>query len=306
VQKKFTQLFTLFLFSASVLFADADIDVEDLSASKIEETSRGPFSFEISGDCIGQAKIDHRDFKHFTFATGEINLNFIYYYNSCYKEGTSLGLSYMKSRLDWKFNPFFTQKDIDTVSVNLAGFTQRFKDWTWKAQVNINFDNIEYWNLEDYMNYDLVLWGRYEYMPNFGVHLGFLAITGMKIDRLYPIIGIDWTYDCHWKLNLVFPMDISLVYTIDNCWSISLANRFIAQRHRVKKDQFYSEGLWFYTSSGAELAITYKPTSWISANVHAGENFGGHLKVANRHYREGRRLKFESAPYAGAEVDINF
>ncbi|HEV8052455.1 MAG TPA: hypothetical protein VGP47_08170 [Parachlamydiaceae bacterium] len=295
------------VFASSGLIADADIDIEDLSSKKIdEESSGGPFTASISGDYIGRADFECKRYTNFKFATADIDLSFIYYYNPCLKEGASVGVSYLRTRLDWKYNPFFTQKDIDTVSLNLACFSQRLKDWTWRAQLSVNFDNIEYWHLQNYMNYDILLWGRYDYAPNIGVHLGILALTGMKIDRVYPIIGIDWTYNCHWKLNLVFPMDISLVYTINKCWTASLAGRFINQRHRVKKQQFYSEGIWFYTSSGAEFAIDYKPAKWISANIHAGVDFGGHLKVANRHYRDGHRLRFNSAPYAGAEVDMNF
>lgn len=311
MKKLFNTLLTSLVLVNAGLIADAAdtayVDLEDLSSQNItENTQDGPFSAQISGDYIGKANFKCKNFTHFTYATGDIDLSFVYYYNPCFKEGANLGVTYTRTRLDWKFNPFFTQKDIDTVSLNLGAFTQRLQDWTWRAQVSINFDNIEYWNLEDYMNYDLLLWGRYAYTPNFGVHIGVLALTGMKIDRVYPIIGVDWTYNCQWKLNLVFPMDISLVYTIDNCWSVALAGRIFNQRHRVKKDQFYSEGLWFYTSSGAELAVRYNPTKWISANVHAGADFGGHLKVANRHYRNGHRLRFEGAPYAGAEIDLNF
>ena len=212
----------------------------------------------------------------------------------------------MRTRLDWKDNPFFTQKDYDTVSLNFGGATQRFTDWTWRGQISVNFDNIEYWNIDDYMTYDLLLWGRYACRPDIGFHIGFLALTGMKIDRVYPVIGIDWTYNRFWKINLIFPMDLSVVYSPNACWEISLAGRFFFQRNRVKKDQYLSRGLWFYTSSGLELAVKYKPRKWISVNIHAGEDFGGHLKVANRHYKEGRRLRFDGAPYGGAEIDINF
>lgn len=307
VKKMFNILMATFAFATTGLSAAADIYVEDLSAQHIrEKTSGGPFTAKISGDYIGRADFKHHDFSHLTFATGEVDLSFVYYYEPCYKEAANVGLTYTRTRLDWKFNPFFTQKDYDMISLNFGGYSQRLKDWTWRAQVSINFDNIEYWNLEDYMNYDLLLWGRYAYTKDVGIHIGVLALTGMKIDRVYPILGFDWTIDCHWKLNIVFPMDIALVYTINEAWSVAVAGRIFDQRHRVKKDQFYSEGLWHYTSSGAELAVKYNPTQWISANIHAGGDFGGHLKVANRHYRHGHRLRFEGAPYAGAEVDINF
>jgi Domain of unknown function (DUF6268) len=310
VKKFIKQLTSTCLFAAASLMAENDIDVEDLSNEQIQQDARGPFSVELSGDWIGPAKFDkhhcHFGRPKLKFATGQIDLNMVYYYNPCFNEGASVGVSYTRTRLDWRYNPFFTQKDFDMISVVLGGLSERFQDWTWKGQVTINFDNIEHWRLENYMSYDLLLWGRYAFRPNIGVHLGFIALTGMKIDRVYPIVGIDWTYNRHWKISAVFPTDISLTYTYNDCWSFLVAARFINQRHRVKKDQFFSEGLWFYTSSGAEAAIKYTPTKRITVNVHGGYNFGGHLKIANRHYKQGRRFGFDGAPYAGAEIDVNF
>lgn len=308
VKKLFKRLTTIGLFAIASLVADDDINLEDISNEQIKKQTNGPFSIEMNTDWIGPAKLEHHhhEFSDIKFATAQIDLSLVYYYNPCHCEGASIGLGYTRTRLDWKCNPFFTQNDYDMISVNLAGVSQRFKNWTWKGQVTINFDNIEHWNLEDYMTYDLLFWGRYAYRPNLGVHLGFLVLAGMKIDRVYPIVGFDWTYSDRWKLSLVFPMDISLTYTINRSWSVLLAGRFFNQRHRVKKDQFFSQGVWFYTSSGAELAVKYRPSCRVTANLHAGLNFGGHLKVANRHYREGHRLRFGEAPYAGAEVDINF
>lgn len=306
VKNAFRILLASMAFATTQIMADADVDLEDISNKQVkEELPGGPFSIQLSGDYIGQADFKCRELSHFTFATANADLNFVYYYNPCFKEAATIGIAYTRTRLDWKHNPFFTQKDVDMITLNLGGYTERVENWIWRAQVSINFDNIEHWTFEDYMSYDLLLWGRYAYTRNFGIHLGLLAYTGMKIDRVYPVVGIDWTY-CKWKLSLVFPMDVSLVYTLNKCWSIALAGRFINQRHRMKKDEFFSEGLWFYTSSGAELAVNYTPAKWIKVNAHGGYDFGGHLKVANRHYRHGHRLRFDGAPYAGAEIDLNF
>jgi hypothetical protein len=308
VKKLFNILLAIMMITATGLSAaTGDAYLEDVSSeSNKKDESNGPFMAKISGDYIGQADFKCHDFSHFTFAIGEVDLSFVYYYNPCIHEGATIGVTYSRIRLDWKTNPFFTQKDFDNISLNFGGFSERLEDWLWRAQVTVNFNNIEYWDLEDYMNYDLLLWGRYAYAPNVGIHIGILAYTGMKIDRVYPIVGFDWTYDCHWKLNVIFPMDISLVYTVNECWAIAAAGRFFYERNRVKKDQFYSEGLWAYSSSGAELSVRYTPTKWITANVHAGGDFGGNLKVARRHYHSGHRLRFEGAAYAGAEVDVNF
>lgn len=312
MKKSLTILFTSFVALTSLPtyaaapWSDVNIDLEDLGAQDIQEDDLGPLNIQFFGDYIGKAGVRCPGKHDLTFATAQADVNFVYYYDECNKEALTVGVSYMWTRLDWRLNPFFTQRDVDTASINLGAFTQRLPGWTWRAQVSANFDNLEHWNFSDYMNYDLLLWGRYEYCKNIGVHIGFIQFTGMKIDRFYPIFGIDWTYDDNWKLNLVFPTDLALVYTINPCWNVAIAARFFNQRHRMREHQFFPEALWFYTTSGTEFAINYSPTCRIKANIHGGYNFGGHLKVANRHYHDGHRMRLDGAPYGGAEVDINF
>lgn len=295
-------------FANTQLHADVDIDLPDLSQEKIDEDATGgPFTINISGDVIDKAKIRKcHQYGDLYYATSSVDASMIFYYDPCYTEALNFGVTYTATWLNWKYNPFFTQNDYSMISLNLGGITKRLEDWTWRAQVTANFDNIEYWNFTDYMNYDFLLWGRYDLCRTIGVHIGFIGLTGMKIDRIYPIVGFDWKPNCHWELNLVFPMDLSAIYNINNSWSVAVAGRFFNQRHRVNKDQNYSEGLWYYTTSGAELSLRYHPCKLISAEVHVGENFGGHIKVADRHYRHGHRLRLDSAPYAGGEVNINF
>lgn len=299
----------------STSWLSAQVDFGDNSSANIEpvaaeEDCGGPFKIEVAADYVGEAKIKKNchGLKDVTFATGIAEVNFVFYYDKCYKEGAAIAVGYERTYLDVKNNPYFKQRDFDTVSVFLSGFTERACDWEWRGQVTVNFDNIESWNYSDYMNYDLLLWGRYHYCEDIGLHIGFLAQTGMKIDRVYPVIGIDWKYNCDWKFNLIFPLNISVVYTITPSWSVSVASRFFDQRHRAKKSHegLFSEALWSYRTAGGELALMYNPTKCITANIHGGYDFGGHLKIADRHYHHRKRLRLDGAPYAGASLDWNF
>jgi len=290
---------------------NAQIDIEDLGSERPAESKEEPgkpFQIEVSADFVGKAKFrkGDGDHHHLRFWTGLAEISAVYYYDPCHHEALNVALAYERTRLDWRFNPFFNEKNVDTVSLWLGGYTQRLENWIWRGQLSINFDNVAHWDFNDYMNYDLLLWGRYCYCKNFGLHIGFLAQTGMKIDNVYPVIGVDWTYNQNWKINAIFPLNISVVYTINHSWSVDLAARFLDQRHRLKRKEFLSRGLWHYRTTGAEFGINYTPTKWISANIHAGANFGGHLTIANRHYRHRHRLRLDGAPYAGAEIDINF
>ena len=69
---------------------------------------------------------------------------------------------------------------------------------------------------------------------------------------------------------------------------------------------FWSKALWRYTNSGIELGINYRPYDRVAANIHVGSTLGGRLKVANHDYEHRQRFNLDPAPYAGAEVDVNF
>lgn len=289
----------------------ADVETEDIGPQHTPTPSNeevgGPFTIHVYGDAIGKANV-HKCGRlgDLSFATGQAEFSFIYYYDPCNQEGLNLTLSYQNTYLDWTRNPYFNQEDYSTVSLTLGGFSKRLCDWIWQGQVSINFDNVEHWDFDDYMNYDLVLWGRYEWCDDVGIHIGFLAQTGMRIDRVYPVVGVDWHYSEKLKLSFVFPLDISATYHFSPCWSLALAGRFFDQRHRVGDHQHLSKGLWSYRSGGGELALNYHLGKRFEANVHAGYNCGGRLKVADRGYHDRRRFKIDGAPYAGADLSLKF
>lgn len=290
----------------------ADIGPQSIIPEGYEEggeATPGPFTIAVFADWVSRADVERNwsGIKTVEFAASEVQANMVFYYDPCIKEGASVSLDFQRTYMNARRNPYFNEKWIDTISVVLGAATERVCNWIWRGQLSVNFDNIEYWNFNDYMYYDLLAWGRYEYLPNFGVHIGFIGQTGMKIDRFYPIIGIDYTFDCHWKINLVYPVNISLIYTYSPELSIALAARVFDERHRIKESAtFLSEGLWTYRMAGAEFDITYNPWTWISANIHAGVTTGGILKIADRHYNHRKRFHIDPSGYVGADLKLNF
>lgn len=299
----------------STMPLSAQVDTSSIGSEAIvpqavdEDEPAGPYKISADFDYINKAKVKRKgcpSMGDLTFAFGMVDANFVYYYDKCIEEGAAFAVAYERTYLNWDENPYFTQKNIDTAALIFSGFSKRLTDWDWRAQVSVNFDNLSHWNYQDYMNYDLLLWGRYSYCRDVGLHIGFFAMTGMKFDRVYPIIGFDWQYSCNLKFNLVFPMNISAVYSINDHWSVALAGRFFNQRHRVRKDEVLSEAFYFYQSGGAELGLNYNPNKYFSANIHAGYDLGGHLTIRDRHYHNPRRFRIDAAPYAGAEAAVNF
>lgn len=301
------------LLAATITIASslaADVDPQDLGPTEIngvrESDDRGPFKVVFTLDAVGKAKIKDFEFgRHLEFGNTEVELSAVFYHNASYNEGASVGIAYDYSRFKWGHNPFFKQQDFQTATINLNFSSERLCDWIWKGQFSINFDNLEYWNWSDYMNYNMLLWGRYNYC-NVGINLGFLALTGMKIDRVYPVIGVDWKWGEKWDINLVFPTNISVAYSINKSWAVLVAGRVFFERHRLRRNEILNKGLFVYSTAGAEVGINYTPNSKVLANIHAGYDLGGRFKRANMHYHNKRNYTLEGAPYAGCELDYAF
>lgn len=308
--KKFYPLLLTALALATVN-SYADIDPDDFGIegidSPIKDAEDGPFKIRFQGDYVRPAKVkDSFNFHKLTFATAQAEIGMVFYYDECIEEGANVTVFYENSYLEWKSNPFFNQTDYNTAGFTLGAFSKRLANWTWNGQLTVSFDNLKYWNISDYMYYDILLWGRYNVLDNLGFHIGFFAETGMKIDRVYPVIGIDWVYDCHWKLNAIFPLNMSIVYTLDTSWSFALGARIFDERNRVGKNQFLSEGLWHYQAAGAEIGVYYALGKRLTANIHAGSTLGGRIRIGNKNWEHRQRIRLDPAPYAGGEITYNF
>lgn len=312
MKQKWRLILTTLILSSGCLSADielsSDIGSESIhSLEKNIQSGRGPFSLEVTYDAIGRSKIRKKHFRHqhISFAEGQAQLGIIYYYNPEYKEGLSAAVGYTYTDLDWRHNPAFDQEQFHTYNVTLEGFSKRLGRWLWIGQVKFNMD-ADHLDFSEYFRWGGLLWGRYDYCPNIGVHAGLLFTTGMKIDHVYPIIGFDWCFRENWKLNLVFPVNISLIYTIDECWSVALAARIFDSIHRAGKHEDLSRALFEYRNGGIEAAVEYDCDSWLKVNGHIGATTGGKLRISNRHNKHVHHYKFNSAGYVGGELEYRF
>lgn len=306
--KKGIALLTAILAMASAGL-QAEYELEDASSLEIQpvENNGSPFEIQITGDWLSKAKFDKDDASgHIRFDHAQAVFDAVVCYNECYKEGVMIGLGYEYTRLDWEHNPYFKRKNYDTAVLSTIFFTERYCDWRWLTSLSVNFD-ADKWVFRDYTTYDILLWGRYAYNCNVNLHLGIYAETGMKLDRVYPVIGFDWQISKKWQLNAIFPLNVALVYTVNPCWSIALAGRIFSDRHRAGKEGLLSEkSVWRYSNAGAEFAINRTFCDWLKANAHVGYAFGGRLKVANRHSHDSHNFDFKSSGYVGGALTINF
>lgn len=290
------------------MILQAQPEIGDFGPESIYEPLRErPFFIQAYADSISKAKISKSPFKgqHLTFNEVEATITATYLFNPAYCEGLYASLGYDLTNCDWKDNIFFNDKHFHTAIFSLGAISGRLPGWFWNTYGSINMD-IDHFNFNDYTTYDFMLWGRYTYSCNVGLHIGVLALTGLRIYHVYPIVGFDWRINHCLKLNAVFPMNISLIYMLDPNWSIAIAGRFWDSRHRANKHAPLPKGIFNYRNYGAEFAINYDYNSWMRTNIHAGYTFGGILKIADKDNDKKLNLDFDGAPYFGAEFELKF
>lgn len=267
----------------------------------------GMFAIETNSDYVSRSKFDKKSVKHqnISFCGFDIDASMVFYYEEKYAEAANIEIGYNRTNIHWKENFYFNQNIFNTASISINAQTARMCEWLWKGKISLNLDT-DHFDIEEYSTWDALLWGRNSYTECVGLHIGIIALTGMKIDHVYPIIGFDWILSEKWKINAVFPVDLSVVYVIDDNWSIDIAARAIEVRYRVGKKENLSKGLVQYFNKGIELGINYDVGSNIQANIHVGEMLGGKLKIANKQNDQPHHYKFKAAPYIGAEVLIRY
>lgn len=305
--------------ACGALFADDDADasLQDLGSEEMVDVAfseQYPFRVSAHGDWIGRSKIDKKNYhnQHVNFYFAEVLAEGVIYYDPDCREGLDGGIGYSTTHFRWNKLHHFNKDNIDMLSVTLSAFSERLTGWLWQTYVTANWET-KFSNIADYTNYDILLWGRYEFKKCFHMHIGFLAQTGMKIDHILPIIGFDYTYSDKWKINAVFPMNLSIVYTIDKCWSASLAGRLFEVRYRLGNQEklskpfhhYRKKALFQYRNEGAELALSYSKDR-ITANIHGGVTFGGQFRLSDHNNKNKHHFKIDSAGYAGGELAFKF
>jgi hypothetical protein len=206
--------------------------------------------------------------------------------------------------MNWNENPFFERTNFESVDVGLLGYSTRAPGWLWQvgiaAQISLNYDGIG-----RYTRYSSIMWGRYELTDTFGVHTGLYAFYNLRRNKVYPIIGFDWTPSPSWKFNVIFPLNISANYIINPMWSVGLGWMPFWSRHRVGKNEVDTKGIWENRNDGAELVLNFN-TPVVIACLYVGQAFGGTLKIMDKNGNHPQYFKYKSAPYVGLRAMAPF
>lgn len=267
---------------------------------------------------VGKAEFEKKRFKdtylHYADSTDSLFLS--HFLNDNNALSWQLGYSYL--HLKWEENPRFKQTDFNYALASLGWISTAVDRWRWIVNAGVAVDGYDF----DFGNsgvYSTYFWGRYHFDNCLGLHVGFFGYAGARNAYTLPIIGFDYHFG-HWQLNAIFPIDLSLEYFFDKNWSVEVACASFGSPYKFPRRTHegingFQNGIVEVYSSGVELDLNYdcnqrfNPNpcnNWFNASLGIGWNFGGWLNVKNAHNHRGAYFKFDGAPYAEAEIALNF
>jgi hypothetical protein len=261
-----------------------------------------PFGIAMHGFYVGEADMDKGTPGHIRYAEGEVDLVYTQKLTHC--EGISYILGVDKVLMNWNDNPYFNATTFRGLDFGVLAYTTRVKDWLWQVGMAAQY-SLDYGGLGRYTRYTAMAWGRYEYSDTLGVHAGFYAFYNLRRNKVFPIIGVDWSPWKKWQFNLIFPMSIAVNYSITPCWTVDLAWRPIWSRHRVGSNEPVPRAIWENRDNGAELGINFT-SPILQGGLFLGYSFGGTLKIMDYLGNNPVYYKYNGSPYVGLRVMAPF
>lgn len=281
--------------------------------------------FSASTDFLAKANFTKKGLRDETlrFALTGTGLRYVQFFG-CHREvAATFAIDYFDNLLDWKNNPYCSQSHFHNLALSVGALYQG-ETWLWKYNFGASFD-LDAAQVGGYTLYSAQIWGRYSMTPALGLHLGAIGITGLHKNRVWPIVGFDYTWRERWKLHLVYPVDLSLFYVMNSHWSVGVVHRAFWVRHRVaahnKKGLDVIEtkpGAFVeYRNQGTELALRYEYDPIFQITVHAGYAHGGELCLSEatfcgkeefhrRRFRLHESLDFDGSGYIGGQLSLKF
>ena len=268
-----------------------------------------PWHFEADARKVGAA--DFEDLKHskLKYADAHAFGYYSHFWNE--KNAFSLQLGYTYMHLDWENSARgIEQSNFHLGLASFAVISNALDRWRWVVNLGMTVDTTTF-DFGHSSVYYALLWGRYAFLKNVGVHAGFFGFTGVHTTYILPVIGFDWFITSKWKLNAVFPIDFSLTYNFAPSWETALSISNFGGPYRYPwrvnggSGQFKDAVLDVY-AKGLELDLNYNYKKHLFLGVGAGWNFGGWILVRDRNGRHGDYFDFNSAPYVQANAAITF
>lgn len=269
--------------------------------------AEGPPSWILSGE---GALVSQTEFyspqvagETLTFREWTLNLSHTWTFDPEHRASFAVGNVWVQA--DWPENPYFDETDFSYLAFSLGGFTTAFCNWQWQGTLTLQIDP-RYFQPILYALYDGQMWGRYTYNEDVGLHLGFLAEVGLYKTRAWPILGFDAVLSPRWKLNLVYPLQLSLEWLWTERLKWALSAQFLRSRHRVAKDEPLSRAIFEYQTIGIEADLIWLWRGMPVVKGFVGRTCQGYFKITNNHDSNATYEKFNGSFYGGGMVMVGF
>jgi len=272
------------------------------------ENDPPPFSpFAVSGSYVhvSPARFRNSAFEgqELIFRQWEIAFSYKHPFSPVW--GLLFGSGWEGVEVNMQQNPEFEEKIFNYVNGLVGAYTTAFPGWLWKFTVSA-FIDVEETPLVDYTLYQTVLWGKYDLCKWIELDFGFIAETGLRRSKVWPILGFVWIPAPKWTISAIYPIDISVNYSITPCLIASGSLRFLRSRHRLKDTEPNPQGIFEYRTTGAEFDLTYAPIPCFSTTGFVGSTGHGDLQVNDRNGKHGVHFKFNGSFYAGISALLAF
>lgn len=294
-------LLPLFALSASSLFATDYLFVDEKDRWHIDANVRG----------VGKAKMRSHPVRgtHATYVEGGASV----FYSQFLDPNNSLTwrLGYSAFKFDWPENPRFRREEYNYAVGSVAVVSNSIERWRWVLSLGTSVDTKDF-NFGQTAVYYGLFWGRYHWRNDVGLHIGFVGNTGMNNNYVFPILGFDWQINQKWKINAIFPLNMSIEYFFNQHWSTSAELTCIGgptyrtpRRAHEGIGEFHKAIFEIY-SKGVDLNLRYKSGKYFTASIGGGWDFGGWILIRDQYNHNGKYYKFDGAPYVQANVGVTF
>lgn len=298
--KKTWLLSTLLLCSSSLQASYGFFFIDKNHPAHIDTDGRYVGKADLKTDGFRGSQLqfaDSHDMAYYSFFPNETN-------------SLTVGLGYNFMRVDWDKNPRFKGSDYNYATGTLTWVSKSIESWRWVTMGGFTVDAEDLDFHKTGAGYGL-LWGRYLYNDDIGIHVGAIAYGGMRNGYALPVFGIDWQAAKALRFHAIFPVDLSARLYLHKNWYISAASTPFGYPYRYPHRAHggigkYKDAIFEFYSQGAELSINYFQGFDFEAGVGGGWNFPGWLLIKDRHNDHPRYYKFKGAPFAHAYLNFSF
>jgi hypothetical protein len=217
------------------------------------------------------------------------------------------GIGYVNTHLNHKQRWHFEQETFNNLLISLGEHNKSLDYWRFDTNVYMQA-NTQHLSSPRYLFFRWLFHSIYEWRKDLRFNIGVEGTTGMHYTYTWPALGFEWEPSEQWRLNFVYPSNISALYNISQHFSVIGSMHYFISRQRLGEDeeQKLKRGLIAYRNTGLELGLNYNLGQKLLINFHIGHALGARVHVSDRHDQHHHYHKFRSAPYFGGIINYLF